>query len=125
MDIFVTTENVMLLLFLCHFSLPCLFTLNLFGLAAHCFVFALFFPSFLSFPTLCPLSLFFFLSLSLSLSRLFFTLLLLLFFESISLGLPLLSFLAPTLLLPPCRVWAQETSGLSPAVGCGRHGEDA
>lgn len=53
--------------------------------------------------------------------------LLLLFFVSICLDLPFF----PVLILPhlstpsPCWVRAQETSGLSPAVGCGRHGEDA
>lgn len=105
--------------YFCVFSLSlCLFTLILFHLAAHCFICFFFFPSsFLPFfPTLWPLSLC--CSFSLLLIYIF---TLVLYFISVHLGLPS----SPTSLssCSLCRV--QETSGLSPAVGCGRHGEDA
>lgn len=131
MDIFVNTECNVIVSF-CVLSLSlCLFTLNLFTFG--CSLLCLFFlPSFLPFfPIICPLSpscsfclslFFFFICTSLSVLPV-------LYFVSPCLGLPFLPLpaLHPYLFFsaPPCWAWAQETSGLSPAVGCGRHGEDA
>lgn len=105
----------------CVLSLPlCLLTFNLFRLAAHCCFLFVFLPPFLPlFPTLCPLSL----SCSSSL------LLICTSTRSSSLFLRL-SFLSSSsppisLLPPPADCGKQETSGLSSASGCGRHGEDA
>lgn len=97
----------------CVLSLPlCLLTFNLFRLAAHCCFLFVFLPPFLPlFPTLCPLSL----SCSSSL------LLICTSTRSSSLFLRL-SFLSSP---PPADCGKQETSGLSSASGCGRHGEDA
>lgn len=107
----------------CVLSLPlCLLTFNLFRLAAHCCFLFVFLPPFLPlFPTLCPLSL----SCSSSL------LLICTSTRSSSLFLRLsfLSSSSPPHLSPPppppADCGKQETSGLSSASGCGRHGEDA
>ncbi len=65
MDIFVNTENVMLLFLFVSFLSLCLFTLNLLHVAAHCFI-RFFSSSFVSFPHfvhyLCPVPALFFLS---------------------------------------------------------------
>lgn len=97
--------------------LLCLVTLNLFHLAAHCFI-SILLPLF---PTYCLLSL----------SRPVPSLLLLICPPRLLLCFPLSGSAFPSSprpppsLSPPCRVPVQETSGLSPAVGCGWHGEDA
>lgn len=105
MDIFVNTENVMLLfLFVSSPSVSSpsmFFTWLLTALSV-------FFPS-----SFCPLSLCCSLSLSFHLYPLLCC--------SVS-GFP--PHLTPRPLHLP-GVGGQETSGLSPAVGCGRHGEDA
>lgn len=96
----------------------CLFTLNLFRFWL---LTALSVPppTFLSFPHfvhyLCPVPPLFFLSVLLPSPPS------LLCFYLFGSAFPS----CPRPLPPPCWVRAQETSGLSPAVGCGRHGEDA
>lgn len=120
--IYLWTQNVMWLFFLCVLSHSFCFC---FSLAAHCFLF--FFPLPLPhFPTL-----------SISLSTLSVPFLLCLFICPLPVVLPVLSTLFLSFwvlsflsLFPsstPFPRWpgAQETSGLSPAAGCGRHGEDA
>ena len=137
MDVFVNTENVMSLFLFVSFLSPSVvspWTFYIWLLTALSVFFSLlllpsFFPSFLSLfsDTLSTISLRFLLSL----------LSVLLSWSLLSSSLCLsvcvfLSFLSPSstlhpppFLSPPCRAWAQETSGLSSAVGCGRHGEDA
>lgn len=119
MDIFVNTENVMLLFLFVSFLSPSVFSPSMF------FTWLLTALSVCFFPLLLPLFVHYLC-----------TLLSLFLFLSVNHLYPphpllccsvwgLLSFLSSPLSLSTCRVWGQETSGLSPAVGCGRHGEDA
>lgn len=104
-NIYLWTHNVNLLFFLCFFSLY--FQISLL-LAVHGFIC---FPLLLS-----PFHIF------------------LSFTSASSVPSSVLLFLWVSFILSPSTllfhllhfwVWAQETSGLPPAVGCGRHGEDA
>ena len=125
MDMFVITENVMLLFLFVSFLSPfCHFTFDLFHLAAHCcffyFCFSSSLPSSLS-HTLSTVSVLFLLSSS----YLYFNPVVLVLFFVPSPFLPLSSSFPTVSLLPPADCGKQETSGLSSASGCGRHGEDA
>lgn len=107
----------------CVLSLPlCLLTFNLFRLAAHCcflfsFCFSSSLPSSLS-HTLSSVSVLFLLSSP----HLYFNTVLVFVPSPL---LPLLVLPPISLLPPPADCGKQETSGLSSASGCGRHGEDA
>lgn len=121
MDIFVNTECNVIVFSLCSFSLL------LFLFFTGCSLLSVFFPLPLPhFPTL-----------SISLSTLSVPFLLCLFIcplpfvfpvlSTLFLSFWVLSFLSlfPSSTPFPRWPWVQETSGLSPAAGCGRHGEDA
>lgn len=103
MDIFVNTKNVMLLFLFV--SSPSVFSPSMFFTWLLTALSVFFLPLFVHY--LCTV-----LSLSSSLSS---SLLL-------CLGLPSSPHPSPS---QPAGCGGQETSGLSPAVGCGRHGEDA
>lgn len=122
MDMFVITENVMLLFLFVFFLSPSVFSPSIFFvwlLTAVLFLF-FFLPSFLSFPhfvlCLCPVPPLFSSSV-------------------LQHGPRLCSFASPSSPRPPpppslsspppADCGKQETSGLSSASGCGRHGEDA
>lgn len=113
------TQNVMVLFLFVSFLSASVFSLwlcHIWLLTALSAFFCL--PPHSSFPYICPLSLF----------RLFCLSFIPVSFlpSPLCLGLPFLPFsLSFPPLLPLCRVWPQERSGLSPAVRCGRHGEDA
>lgn len=122
MDMFVITENVMLLFLFVFFLSPSVFSPSIFFVWLLTAVFLLFFflPSFLSFPhfvlCLCPVPPLFSSSVLQHGPRLCS------FASPSSPRPPPPPHLSPP---PPADCGKQETSGLSSASGCGRHGEDA
>lgn len=121
MDMFVITENVMLLFLFVFFLSPSVFSPSIFFVWLLTAVFFLLFssslPSSLS-HTLSSVSVLFLLSSP----HLYFNTVLVFVPSPL---LPLLVLPPISLLPPPADCGKQETSGLSSASGCGRHGEDA
>ena len=121
MDMFVITENVMLLFLFVFFLSPSVFSPSIFFVWLLTAVFFISPPFLPLFPSLSSVSVLFLLSSS----YLYFNPVLLVLFFVPSPLLPLLLLPPLSLLPPPADCGKQETSGLSSASGCGRHGEDA
>lgn len=128
MDIIVTTECNVIVFSLCSFSLLHFFLFLPWILFTGCSLLSvLFFSPHFPAPSLLLLS-----ALSVTFPLCLFYLSFACFFPAVSTFFPsfrvFLPVLPPSPLcpLPPTRwAWVQETSGLSSAAGCGRHGEDA